>query len=481
MIYHQGEYTRESWKAFGEAVCNARKMVTYSDNEYEANYEAAYAAYNAMVESYNKLEKNQGEDYIQAMINKNLVFNVPSSVKIGEKLEIKCSGAADGQAAVVKLDYASGQKFALTGFAYGCIPINALESGFYTQEEWEKWKYSDITSPLLFAEIENDRFLGCYGEAISPGTINADCYSCFDYDYIDGGDPIASITTVVEEPEITTNLKNTYYVGDLADFKTALENTALSQMNIEEFKTSGSEENGRFTYQASVEVVEGEDLISRGEIDNSVALTSNETISFTGEGTVKFRIKYNPVLNEALLKRYFPYLFDETGLIDEVGKDISAIYVPETYITVKVENAQENLSNLIDDIENENLDKNLYTEETWNTFAQALENANGVLASSDATNEAYASAYQNLLNAKNSLKTKTAEPTVTPQDENGDAAKKGNASDAVNNTLSTDNSGGTTKAEAADTSDANDAMLPFVICIIAVGATSVIIRYKKSR
>ena len=71
--------------------------------------------------------------------------------------------------------------------------------------------------------------------------------------------------------------------------------------------------------------------------------------------------------------------------------------------------------------------------------------------------------------------------STTHQSENGDTAKNGNTSNVINNTLSTDNSGGTTKAEAADTSDANNAMLPFVICIIAVGATSVVIRYKKSR
>ena len=134
-----------------------------------------------------------------------------------------------------------------------------------------------------------------------------------------------------------------------------------------------------------------------------------------------------------------------------------------------MENANENLSNLINEIENEKLDQNLYTEETWNTFAQALENANSVLALSDATNEAYASAYQNLLNAKNSLKTKTAEPTVTPEPEEPTV------------TPAPDNSGGTTKTEAADTGDANDAMLPFVLCIIAVGATLVVMRYKKSR
>ena len=331
------------------------------------------------------------------------------------------------------------------------------------------------------------------GQAINIGAINVVCGLANNEE--SGYQHIATYTVEVEAPQITNNLEEVYYVNDTVDLRTKLENVVLPEGNIEELIANGnSNTTGEFTYQAQVEVAEGQDLVRKSNEDYSMALQSSETIEFLKEGTVTFKITYNPVILTAGGVPSDPwYAYDRENGVYYVKE----AYRPEIYVTVQVVDAKAVLSDEINNTVNAGLEQSQYTVESWNTFDQALKNAQAVLADPDSTNEMYVQACQALKSAREGL-VEVSEPTVTPEpeeptvtpepDENNpltpdsvpqnpsDTDKKEDAKPVKADTVNSQS----VKTQAVQTSDENNSFLPVTIAGIAMGL-GIVLAYVKRR
>ena len=81
-------------------------------------------------------------------------------------------------------------------------------------------------------------------------------------------------------------------------------------------------------YQPSVEILEGKELVKQTNQDYTNTLKSSETLSFTGIGTVKLKVKYNQFITCASCQSVY----------DENGKQTGEYYTynPEKIITIEV-------------------------------------------------------------------------------------------------------------------------------------------------
>lgn len=113
------------------------------------------------------------------------------------------------------------------------------------------------------------------------------------------------------------------------------------------------------------------------------------------------------------------------------------------------------LKTLVDETEAKNLSAKDYTEESWNTFQSALENAKNVLANNDAAQSDIDSAYEALENAVAGLK--TPEPEEKPDDKT-DNNKPGKDDNSGNNNNSgkDDNSGNNNNSDNNNNSGKDD-------------------------
>lgn len=147
--------------------------------------------------------------------------------------------------------------------------------------------------------------------------------------------PDEIVPVVIEEPVITSNLPQQVLVGSTLDFTTALENTSLINMPVEETKRILKEEvfdaltaveyPQYLGYEPSVEVIEGSELIQRENQNYNNILSTSERVRFLKEGEVTFRVTYNMIK------------FNELGVIGApLYASESATYNPETTFTVKV-------------------------------------------------------------------------------------------------------------------------------------------------
>lgn len=145
--------------------------------------------------------------------------------------------------------------------------------------------------------------------------------------------PDEIVEVVIEEPVITSNLPQQVLVGSTLDFTTALENTALVNMPVEETKRI-IREGGQVLlhcdkypqilgYEPNIEVIEGGELIQRENQNYNNILNTSENIRFLKEGEVTFKVTYNMI---SLEETHFP----------QVAVSESATYNPETTFTVKV-------------------------------------------------------------------------------------------------------------------------------------------------
>ena len=139
---------------------------------------------------------------------------------------------------------------------------------------------------------------------------------------IEGDEPYA---ITVEEPVISTNLPKRVQTGTKMQMTTSLDNTELKNKKIAEIQNRDIYDmEAALGYQPTVEIVSGAELVERENGDFSNILSSSEDITFTGEGTVTFKVTYEML----------PFKEVESGesvaVLDEV------YYSPEETFTVEV-------------------------------------------------------------------------------------------------------------------------------------------------
>lgn len=160
------------------------------------------------------------------------------------------------------------------------------------------------------------------------------------------GDPI---TIKVEEPVIKTNAPATIKKGESLNLTTELTNTALINTDTAYYLDDNNYDyyligEGRElidddthkkhmpAYQPSVEIIEGQDLVKQSNQDYSNTLKSSETLTFTGIGTVKLKVKYNQFVTCDESQHDIEW-DDETGELIDNGY---ITYNPEKIITIQV-------------------------------------------------------------------------------------------------------------------------------------------------
>lgn len=126
----------------------------------------------------------------------------------------------------------------------------------------------------------------------------------------------------IKTPTITVNAPSTGVVGDSFTLTSTLQDTALKNELISKY-IIGNRFYHTLVYQPTFEIIQGADLVACSDGNFSHMLTATEKISFKKAGTVKIRIKYNPVFL--------------CNWCEENGRE--SYYVPEKTITLKIKPA----------------------------------------------------------------------------------------------------------------------------------------------
>lgn len=106
----------------------------------------------------------------------------------------------------------------------------------------------------------------------------------------------------VEEPVIESNAPAKIKVGSTLELHTALKNTALTSEKVEDAKKKEAYSSDDIpgshplAFAPKVEILEGAELVTRSNGDYSNTLSSSETWTFTGLGTVKLKVQYATIL-----------------------------------------------------------------------------------------------------------------------------------------------------------------------------------------
>jgi uncharacterized repeat protein (TIGR02543 family) len=169
----------------------------------------------------------------------------------------------------------------------------------------------------------------CLHYAIYPGTVTFQLCVWDENECVRIGEPY---TVTVEEPVIATNEPQTVTVGDRISLTAELQNTdlenelaepyvtAIESRKKEIFDSLGESEyilDHKLVYQPEFIIEQGANLVECSDGDFSHTLTASEQITFKGIGTVRIRIRYNPLP-----------LCTYSGLPN--------YYVPEKTITIQV-------------------------------------------------------------------------------------------------------------------------------------------------
>ena len=290
-----------------------------------------------------------------AQENQDVVYatnNYPETVKIGE--------AFAGIESFVEPD-------AYKINVHNLTPNTLVEAWCEMSFNSENFRLNQFSSVSFMSHAGNDNYnttVDTNGNAnikplylsetfFNPGTITMQPY----YQYVDSesyeligdrvyvGDPI---TIQIEEPVIKTNAPESIEVGDTLQFTSELTNTALTNKDtayyldennyykgayddgyqIIELKDDDTHYHHEPAYQPSVEILEGKELVKQTNQDYTNTLKSSETLSFTGIGTVKLKVKYNQFITCASCQSVY----------DENGKQTGEYYTynPEKIITIEV-------------------------------------------------------------------------------------------------------------------------------------------------
>ena len=211
-------------------------------------------------------------------------YSIPQSVKIGYEMEITEYLMCGSNLPVGTI---VGRETNIYEFVYG--PHMGGETYFRISDDRT---YSCHALIEVFYKPGEAYIQPCYGEewGIGPKTENI-------------GDPYI---ITIEEPIIVHNMPESVDLGMSYTFTTQLTNTELVNKKVADFPYIEKDDfysdyydadmqgTGRheIVYRPVIEVVEGANLVSRTNQDYTNTLNSSENITFTGEGTVKIKIKY---------------------------------------------------------------------------------------------------------------------------------------------------------------------------------------------
>lgn len=329
---------------------------------------------------------------------------IPQHIKIGQEITDEAIGK--------NLPYSSTEKRFATVTSPACMEWRLFGNNGYTAHGYGP------------EEIKEDgtAFVG-YFESISafhPGTITLQ-FSIAD----ENGNIISTVgnpyTVTVDEPIINHNAPQTVKSGDSISLETELTNTALVNTDVAYYYNpenympylipDGTHKTHVAAYQPSVEIIEGQNLVTQSEQDYSHTLSTSEKLTFNGSGTVKLKVVYNQIANCAELKD--PSWGEGSGVPYN-----PAFYSPEEVITIKVESTEivsdykEQLKNKLEEISNSPLSEDEYTPESWTEYINAINGAAELLNNGSATEEEYKNALLAIEDAqKNLVKIKGSEPT----------------------------------------------------------------------
>ena len=230
-------------------------------------------------------------------------YQIPQSVKVGFTVGTTPLREADADNAYIYHNCLLG------GQRYGSMnSMSDLRSYGFISQGW--------LDPF-FPDPETRTVRGYWSMAFTrPGT------TYIEIEGIEGDEPYA---ITVEEPVINTNLPKRVQTGTKMQMTTSLDNTELKNKKIAEIQNRDIYDmEAALGYQPTVEIVSGAELVERENGDFSNILSSSEDITFTGEGTVTFKVTYEML----------PFKEVESGesvaVLDEV------YYSPEETFTVEV-------------------------------------------------------------------------------------------------------------------------------------------------
>lgn len=237
----------------------------------------------------------------------------------------------------------------------------------------------------------------------------------------------------IEEPVIETNAPATIKQGDSLTLTTALTNTALENRSVADYDNPANwnEDHTMFdpkgddiyeghipAYRPTITILEGKDLIKQEQQDYSNTLKSSETLTFTGAGTVKLKVKYDQ----------FATCGDCMAIKDENYKPTGKFetYSPEKIITINVAGNEKppvteddpkiDKSELEAIINQKPENASAYTDDSYKAYTDALKKAKAVLNDPNATPEQITQATKDLEKAKAGLKpvsSKTESATIS--------------------------------------------------------------------
>nr|WP_243164386.1 NPXTG-anchored protein [Bittarella massiliensis (ex Durand et al. 2017)] len=203
-------------------------------------------------------------------------YTIPSHLKIGQ------APVSDSKFEIAKI-----QNTPYTYQVYGYNADEIAQTGIFSyHHDWGGGSGKGHTSYILESITRTLRPGTAVFQAKTPG-----------------GDKLgAPYTVTVEEPVIETNAPQKIKLGSVFHFTTKLENTVLSNEKVEDAKKKSAYADDDFVgshplaFAPKVEILEGAELVTRSGGDYSNTLSSSETWSFTGLGTVKLKVQYATVL-----------------------------------------------------------------------------------------------------------------------------------------------------------------------------------------
>ncbi|MGN8937786.1 NPXTG-anchored protein [Bittarella sp. HCP28S3_D9] len=203
-------------------------------------------------------------------------YTIPSHLKIGQ------APVSDSKFEIAKI-----QNTPYTYQAYGYNADEIAQTGIFSyHHDWGGGSGKGHTSYILESITRTLRPGTAVFQAKTPG-----------------GDKLgAPYTVTVEEPVIETNAPQKIKLGSVFHLTTSLKNTALSNEKVEDAKKREAYSPDDFVdshplaFAPKVEILEGAELVTRSGGDYSNTLSSSETWSFTGLGTVKLKVQYATIL-----------------------------------------------------------------------------------------------------------------------------------------------------------------------------------------
>lgn len=207
-------------------------------------------------------------------------YTIPKHLKLGQAFVSNLSDKHLFEVAKIKN----------TPYVYGFYEYNADEVAqtgmFAYHHDWGGCNAKGHTSYILES----------FTRTLRPGTVVFQAKT-------PGGDKLGEPYTVtVEEPIIETNAPQKIKVGSTFALTTALKNTALSNEKVDDAKKKEAYSSDNIlgshplAFAPKVEILEGAELVTRSSGDYSNTLSSSETWSFTGLGTVKLKVQYATIL-----------------------------------------------------------------------------------------------------------------------------------------------------------------------------------------